>query len=44
MTGAVTWGLIVSSLAVIVVRRRSLAIALVAAQSLGLGLYALTQE
>ena len=44
MTGAVTWGLVVSSLAVIVVRRRSLAIALVAAQSLGLGLYALTQE
>jgi hydrogenase-4 component E len=44
MTGAVTWGLVVSSLAVIVVRRRSLAIALVAAQSLGLGLYAVTQE
>ena len=44
MTGAVTWGLVISSLAVIVVRRRSLAILLVAAQSLGLGLYALTQE
>jgi hydrogenase-4 component E len=43
MTGAVTWGLVISSLAVIVVRRRSLAIALVAAQSLGLGLYAITQ-
>jgi hydrogenase-4 component E len=43
MSGAVTWGLVISSLAVIVVRRRSLAIALVAAQSLGLGLYALTQ-
>ncbi len=44
MTGAVIWGLVVSSLAVIVVRRRSLAIALVAAQSLGLGVYALTHE
>ncbi len=44
MTGAVTWGLVISSLAVIVVRRRSVAILLVAAQSLGLGLYALTQE
>ncbi len=43
MTAAVAWGLVVSSLAVIVVRRRSVAIALVAAQSLGLGLYALTQ-
>jgi hydrogenase-4 component E len=43
MTGAVTWGLVASSLAVIVVRRRSLAIALVALQSLGLGLYAITQ-
>jgi hydrogenase-4 component E len=44
MSGAVTWGLVISSLAVIVVRRRSLAIVLVAAQSLGLGLYALTHE
>ena len=43
MTGAVTWGLVISSLAVIVARRRSLAILLVAAQSLGLGLYAVTQ-
>jgi hydrogenase-4 component E len=43
MTGAVTWGLVISSLAVVMVRRRSLAIALVAAQSLGLGLYAITQ-
>jgi hydrogenase-4 component E len=43
MTGAVTWGLVISSLAVVMVRRRSLAIALVAAQSLGLGVYALTQ-
>ncbi|MFZ1155398.1 MAG: hypothetical protein WAN93_10885 [Solirubrobacteraceae bacterium] len=43
MTSAVTWGLVISSLAVIVVRRRSVAILLVAAQSLGLGLYALTQ-
>jgi hydrogenase-4 component E len=43
VTGAVTWGLVISSLAVIVVRRRSLAIMLVAAQSLGLGVYALTQ-
>lgn len=44
MTGAVTWGLVVSSLAVLVVRRRSSAIVLVAAQSLMLGLYALTQN
>jgi hydrogenase-4 component E len=43
MTGVVTWGLVASSLAVIVVRRRSLAIALVALQSLGLGVYAITQ-
>jgi hydrogenase-4 component E len=43
MTGAVTWWLVVSSLAVIVVRRRSLAIALVATQSLGLGVYAIVQ-
>jgi hydrogenase-4 component E len=43
MTGAVIWGLLVSSLAVIMVRRRSLAIALVASQSLGLGVYAITQ-
>ncbi len=42
MTGLVTWGLVISSLAVIVVRRRLLAIALVAAQSLGLGVYAFT--
>ena len=38
-----TWWLVVSSLAVIVVRRRSLAIALVATQSLGLGVYAIVQ-
>lgn len=44
MTGAVTWGLIASTLAVLVVRRRSSAIVLVAAQSLALGLYALTQH
>ena len=43
MTGAVIWGLVLSSLGVIVVRRRSVAIALVAAQSLGLGAYAFTQ-
>lgn len=43
MTGAVTWGLVITSLAVIVARRRSVAILLVAAQSLGLGLYAVTQ-
>jgi len=43
MTGAVTWWLVVSSLAVIVVRRRSLAIALVATQSLALGVYAIAQ-
>ncbi len=44
MTGAAIWGLVVSSLAVIVVRRRSTAIVLVGAQALGLGLYALTHE
>ncbi len=44
MTGAVTWGLVAGSLAVLVVRRRSSAIVLVAAQSLMLGLYALTQH
>ena len=44
MTDAVIWGLVVSSLAVIVVRRRSLAIVLVGAQSFGLGVYALTHE
>lgn len=44
MTGAVTWGLVVSSLAVIVVRRRSLAVALVALQSLVLGVYAIAQS
>ncbi|MFZ2049463.1 MAG: hypothetical protein WB698_01560 [Solirubrobacteraceae bacterium] len=43
MTGAVAWGLLISSLAVIMVRRRSSAIALVAAQSLALGVYAVTQ-
>jgi hydrogenase-4 component E len=43
MSGTVTWGLIVTSLAVIMVRRRSSAIALVALQSLALGLYAITQ-
>lgn len=43
MTGAVVWGLVVSSLAVIAVRRRSVAIVLVAAQSLGLGVYAFVQ-
>ncbi len=41
MTGALTWGLLGSSLAVILVRRRSTAIVLVALQSLGLGVYAL---
>jgi len=43
MIGAITWGLVASSLAVIVVRRRSLAIVLVAFQSLGLGVYAISQ-
>ncbi len=43
MTGALIWGLLVSSLAVIVVRRRSIAIVLVALQSLVLGVYAITQ-
>lgn len=44
MTGVVTWGLVVSSLAVVVVRRRSLAVALVALQSLVLGVYAIGQS
>ena len=43
MTGALTWGLLGSSLAVVVVRRRSTAIVLVALQSLGLGVYAIAQ-
>jgi hydrogenase-4 component E len=43
MTGVVIWGLLVSSLAVVLVRRRSLAIVFVALQSLGLGVYAITQ-
>ncbi len=44
MTGAVISGLIASSLAVLVVRRRSSAVVLVAVQSFVLGLYALTQH
>lgn len=44
MTGAATWGLVLSSLAVLVVRRRRAAIMIVAAQSLLLGLFALTQH
>lgn len=43
MTGVVIWVLLVSSLAVILVRRRSLAIVLVAVQSIGLGVYAISQ-
>ena len=43
MTGVVIWVLVISSLAVITVRRRTLAILFVAAQSFGLGLYAITQ-
>jgi hydrogenase-4 membrane subunit HyfE len=43
MTGAVIWGLVVSALAVVVVRRRSLAITFVALQSLVLGVYAITR-
>ncbi|MGH2834627.1 MAG: hypothetical protein ACRDK4_14385 [Solirubrobacteraceae bacterium] len=44
MSGAVIWLLVISSLAVIVVRRRSTAIVLVGLQSVGLGLYALTGD
>jgi hydrogenase-4 component E len=43
MTGAVIWGLLVSSLVVVLARRRSLAIVLVALQSVGLGAYAISQ-
>ncbi len=43
MTGVVIWGLLVSSLAVILVRRRSLAIVLVALQSILLGVYAINE-
>jgi hydrogenase-4 component E len=41
VTGALTWALLGSSLAVVTVRRRATAIVLVAAQSLGLGVYAI---
>jgi hydrogenase-4 component E len=44
MTGALTWGLVVSSLAVVMVRRRLTAIVLVASQSLVLGVYAIAQS
>ncbi len=44
MSGTVSWGLVIGSLAVIVVRRRTVAIALVAGQSLLLGVYALTRQ
>jgi len=44
MTGALTWGIVVSSLAVVVVRRRLTAIVLVAAQSLALGVYAIARN
>lgn len=44
MSGALSWAMIASSLALIVVRRRSLAIALVAGQSLALGAYALADS
>ena len=42
MTGALTWGLVISALGVVMVRRRSVALALVAAQSLWLGVDAIS--
>jgi len=41
MSVTLAWAMVASSLALVVVRRRSMAIALVAAQSLALGVYAL---
>ncbi len=42
MTGALTWALVISALGVVVVRRRSVAIALIALQSVWLGLRAIS--
>jgi hydrogenase-4 component E len=42
VTGALTWGLVISALGVVMVRRRSVALALVAAQSLWLGVDAIS--
>jgi hydrogenase-4 component E len=42
LTGALTWGLVISALAVVVVRRRSVATALVAMQSVWLGVQAIS--
>jgi len=42
VTGALTWALVISALGVVVVRRRSLALALVALQSLLLGVHAIS--
>lgn len=42
MTGALTWALVISALGVVVVRRRSVALALIALQSVWLGLHAIS--
>jgi hydrogenase-4 component E len=42
VTGALTWALVISALGVVVVRRRSVALALVALQSVCLGAHAIT--
>ncbi len=42
MTGALTWALVISALGVVVVRRRSVALALVALQSVWLGAHAIS--
>jgi hydrogenase-4 component E len=42
MTGALTWALVISALGVVVVRRRSVALALIALQSVWLGVHAIS--
>ena len=42
MTGVLTWALVISALGVVVVRRRSVALALIALQSVWLGLHAIS--
>ena len=41
MTGALTWALVISALGIVVVRRRSVALALIALQSVWLGAHAI---
>jgi hydrogenase-4 component E len=42
VTGALTWALVISALGVVVVRRRSVALSLIALQSVWLGVHAIT--